>query len=187
MFKKLTALALCLTLLIGIFSLSAAADGYRDAAYVNGTPSVSVQTEDGATVAFMTANRLSYTACYGADDGSGVFSEEQAFDTALTDAFQNGSEGMTTSSSTGFPYQIFDVDVSGVSASDIVLSFDGSTVENERMALKAYNCTTGLWDTLGTAVGAGQISAEVSLADYAKDGKLRAMATVDYVGNGSNR
>lgn len=187
MFKKLTALALCLTLLTGIFSLSAAADGYRDAAAANGTPSVSVQTEDGATVAFMTANRLSYTACYGADDGSGVFSEEQAFDSALTDAFQNGSEGMTTSSSTGFPYQIFDVDVSGVNASDIILSFDGSTVDNERMALKAYNHTTGLWDTLGTAVGAGQISAAVSLADYAKDGKLRAMATVDYVGNGSNR
>ena len=41
MFKKLTALALCLTLLTGIFSLSAAADGYRDATSANGTPNTS--------------------------------------------------------------------------------------------------------------------------------------------------
>lgn len=40
--------------------------------------------------------------------------------------------------------------------------------------------------TLDVVIGSGILSATVEVADYAKDGKIRAVAVVDNVGNGSN-
>lgn len=128
----------------------------------------------------------SYTVSYGTTDGRDL-SDAVAVDGTAVTALQNGEKALTLSSSTGLPYQLFEVDTSAISGSTVTLSLTAETVENERLALKVYNVTTGAWDTVATAVTKGQLTAEVALSDYAKDDTLKAMVTVDFVANGSNR
>ncbi len=131
---------------------------------------------------------LPFTAAYGTTDGA-VLSELTAMDEAATTAIAKGTpDGITTDSATGIPCQVFTVDVSSCPKDEIVLSLRASTIENERLALKVLNPSTNAWDTIATAMTSTDgIGGKVNLATYAKDGKIQAMATPDYVANGSNR
>lgn len=132
------------------------------------------------------ADADSYTVRYGTTDGNG-YADGTAVDESAVVALQNGEKALTLTSSTGIPYQIFEVDTSAASGDSVTLSLTAETVENERLALKVYNATTDTWDTVDTAVTKGQLTATVDLATYAKDGKLKAMSTLDFVANGSDR
>ena len=129
---------------------------------------------------------LAFTAYYATTDGK-TLSELTAFDDSVNTALTAYSAGITTASTTGIPCQIFKVDTSSVTSDAVVLTLAASTVENERMALKAFNVTTDTWDTLDTAVTEGRLGAKIAVADYAdENGVISAMLTPDYVTNGSN-
>ena len=131
---------------------------------------------------------LTFTASYATTDGA-TLSSLTAYDAATNAALASGiADGVTLESSTGIPCQVFEVDVSGTTAAAVTLTANVATIENERVALKAYNPSTDTWDMLATAVtGSDALSASVELASYAKDGKVQAMVTPDYVANGTNR
>ncbi len=160
--KRLFAALLCMMMLLSAFAVSGAAEF------------VAVPSDE-----------LHCTVSYGTTDGK-TLSELTELDATQSSAYLE-DRGFTLNSSTGIPCQVFDVDVSGVTESSVMLTVGASTIENERVALKVLNAATGEWDTVATAVTAGTLSAEVTLADYAKEGKLQAMVTLDYVANGSNR
>lgn len=124
------------------------------------------------------ADPLSVTVSYGITDGANTIGEAVPVD---------ADGAVTIETAAGIPYQLFTIDVSGVSDKAVTVAADASTVENERLALKAYNVKNSTWDTLATAVTSGTVQANIELATYAKDGKVQMMLTPDYVGNGSNR
>ncbi len=131
---------------------------------------------------------LTFTASYATTDGA-TLSTLTAYDDATNAALAAGiADGITLESSTGIPCQVFNVDVSGTSATAITLTANAATIENERVALKAFNPSTQNWDTLVSAVtSSDMLSASVDLATYAKEGYVQAMVTPDYVANGTNR
>ena len=139
----------------------------------------------GAESAAATADGLFYTVSYGTTDGK-TMSELTALSADQAAVYSDG-RSFTLNSSTGLPCQIFEVDTSGVTTDSITLSVGAGTIEHERVALKAFNVTTNKWDTLTTVVSAGDLRALVPLNTYSADGKLKAMVTLDYVANGSNR
>ena len=131
------------------------------------------------------ANNLLYTVSYGTSDGK-TLSELTALNAEQAAAYADG-RSFTLNSSTGLPCQIFDIDTSGITTDSILLSVGASTIENERVALKVFNVTTNEWDTVVTTVTAGDLQAIVPLSEYSIDGTMKAMVTLDYVANGSNR
>ncbi len=160
--KRLFALTLCIALLLSTSTIGASAE------------SVTAK-----------ADSLFYTLSYGTTDGK-TLSDLTPLN-AEEIASYSDNRAFTLNSSTGLLCQLFDVDVAGVTAERITLNVGASTLENERVALKVFNVNTGKWDTVDTAVSAGTLQADVALADYAKDGKVQAMVTLDFVANGSNR
>ncbi len=130
-------------------------------------------------------DELFYTLSYGTSDGK-TLSELTALSTEQAAVYADG-RSFTLNSSTGLPCQVFEVDTSGVTADSITLTVGASTIENERIALKALNITTGNWDTIDTVVSVGDLTATVPLADYSAEGKMTVMVTLDFVANGSNR
>lgn len=163
---------------------------YSDMKAENGSLSLQVGGADDATVSFYEADALDYTASYGSVSSVDTMEEkpasEQTFPEWYAWQMANGGEEVETTSASGMPYHAFDIDVSGATGGQVSLSYEGSTVDGERLALKAYNYTENQWDTLDVVIGSGILSATVEVADYAKDGKIRAVAVVDNVGNGSN-
>ncbi len=160
--KRLFAIALCVVMLF-----SAAAIGVN-------AESVTAKT-DG----------LSYSVSYGTTDGK-TLTESTALN-AEQAAVYNDGRSFTLNSSTGLPYQMFEIDTSGVTTDSVVLTVGASTIENERVALKVFNTTSGNWDTVATTTAAGDLSATVPLVHYSLEGTMKAMVTLDYVANGSNR
>ncbi len=160
--KRLFAMVLCLAMLFSAFAVSVGADS-----------------------AAATADGLFYTVSYGTSDGK-TLSELSSLNTEQAAVYSDG-RSFTLNSSTGLPCQIFEVDTTGVTTDSVTLTVGASTVENERVALKAFNVTTNAWDTLTTVVSAGDLRALIPLDTYSADGKLKAMVTLDYVANGSNR
>lgn len=158
--KRLFALLLCLSMLLSV------------------SPTALAESEAAP------ADGLFYTLSYGTTDGK-TLSELTALSTEQAAVYAD-DRGFTLNSSTGIPCQVFDVDVSGVTDS-VVLTVGASTVENERVALKVFNTAANTWETVSTAVSAGTLNATVPLADHVADGKLKAMVTLDFVANGSNR
>ena len=156
--KRFFAMVLCIAMLMSAFAFG-----------------VGAQTADG----------LSYSISYGTTDGK-TLSDSTTLNAEQT-AVYSGDRSLTINSSTGIPYQMFEVDTSNAAADSITLSVGASTVENERVALKVFNVTTNVWDTVTTTVTAGDLRALVPLNTYSADGKLKAMVTLDYVANGSNR
>ncbi len=135
---------------------------------------MSAAAEDGLTVR------------YGTTDGSG-YGEGAAVSADMIADLQNGTKALALTSSTGIPYQLYEVDTAAVSGDTVTVSLTAETVENERLALKIYNVKTSAWDTVATAVTKGQITATVAKADYTANGVLKAIVTPDFVANGSNR
>ncbi|MBQ9413994.1 MAG: metallophosphoesterase [Clostridia bacterium] len=93
---------------------------------------------------------------------------------------------VTTSSVSGIPFQVFDIDLQGRTSGTVSVSYTGETRKGERVALKVYRPADASWDTLGTFTGSGSVSAQVEIAAYADHGVLHAAAMLDYVTNGSD-
>ncbi len=170
------------SLMLGACMLTNAVVLPASAAVIPAEPSDSVLREEIACDA-----PLPFTAYYTSTDGA-TLAELTAFDADVNKALASYNGGITTESTTGIPCQIFEVDTSGVTSDAVVLTLAASTVENERLALKAYNVKNASWDTLDTAITEGRLGAKIAIADYAdENGIIKAMATPDYVANGSNR
>ena len=162
---------------------------YSDMKTENGSLSLQVGAA-AATVSFYEADALDYTASYGSVASVDTMGEkpesEQAFPEWYAYQMANGGEAVETTSASGMPYHAFDIDVGDATGGQVSLSYEGSTIENERLALKAYNYSENAWVTLDVGTGSSVLSAVVDVAEYAKDGKIRAMAVVANVGNGSS-
>lgn len=152
---------------------------YRISTTEDGSFSLLVDSQRRCQVAFYEANPLEYTSYYGTFDGLKTQSK-QTFDILGTVL------GVTTKAASAMPYHAFDVDVSDVKKPNIKLSYQGETLEGERLALKAFNQKTSTWDTLATGRGKVNLLAEVDLDSYAKEGKIQVMAVTDYITNGSD-
>ncbi len=90
------------------------------------------------------------------------------------------------SSTSGIPYQVFDVALDGRTSGTVAVHYSGSTKKGEQIALRAYNVLTKTWDTLGTFKGTGSVSADVNIASYNDGGVIHVAAVLDYETNGSN-
>ncbi len=144
----------------------------------------------GATGAFaesatQATDSLFYTTMYGTSDGK-TLSELTALDDEQVASY-NDDRTFTLTSSAALPCQVFEVDTSGVTASDLDIAVGVATTANERAALKVYNTASSQWDTVATVVTEGQLTATVPLKDHTTDNRMQVMVTVDFVANGSNR
>ncbi len=152
---------------------------YRISTTEDGSFSLLADSQKRYQVVFYEANPLEYTSYYGTFDGLKTQSK-RTFDILGTVL------GVTTKAVSALPYHAFEVDVHGVKTPNIKLSYQGETLEGERLALKAFNQKTLTWDTLATGMGKVNLLAEVDLDSYAKEGRLRVMAVTDYITNGSD-
>lgn len=96
---------------------------------------------------------------------------------------------VTTASQTGMPYQAYDVNI-GTTTGKVVLSFTGHTQGSEKLALAVWNHTKGEWVKVASGHGSKgsdfTLTAKVDTAEFASQGKLRAMIVPDLVSNGSD-
>ncbi len=130
---------------------------------------------------------LPFTAGYGSTaNGSIDLLTVQTYDARNTHDLTYTGALTELSSASGIPYQTFDVDLEGKTSGQVAVHYSGSTKAGERIALKAYNTQTRVWDTVGTFVGTGEVSASLNIANYNDNGKLHVAAILDYVTNGSN-
>ncbi len=146
-----------------------------------------VPSVDGATASYYAVTPLEYTSGYGSTaNGNVAVDDATAFDAYTTYALQYYGQSIETSSTSGIPYQAFDVALNGKTDGEVVVRHTGSTFAGERIALKVYNPATNAWDTLGTYTGSDSISASVDVATYADNDQIHVMAILDYVTNGSD-
>ncbi len=130
---------------------------------------------------------LSFSAGYASTaNGEINLSAVELYDAADVYDLQYTTDYTELSSATGIPYQVFDVDLEGKTAGDVVIHYSGATKDGERVAVKAYNVVTKVWDTIGTFYGTGTVSASLGVASYNDGGKIHVAAMLDYVTNGSN-
>ncbi len=130
---------------------------------------------------------LSFSAGYAsAADGEIDLSAVQPYDALDTYDLQYTADYTELSSATGIPYQVFDVDLEGRTSGTVTIHYSGATKDGERVAVKAYNTQTAAWDTIGTFVGTGSVSASINVASYNDNGTVHVAAMLDYVTNGSN-
>ncbi len=134
-----------------------------------------------------TAASLDFTVSYGTTDGAVLSSLTPYDDDMIADLSKGITDGVAVDSTTGIPVQVFTVNTDGVVASEITLTANVATIENERIAMKVYNPSTDSWDLLATAMTRDTaLTAQADLATYAVDGAVKVMLTPDYVANGSN-
>ncbi len=130
---------------------------------------------------------LSFTAGYASTtDGELDLSDVQAYDAAEVHDLQYTSDYTELASASGIPYQVFDVDLAGKTSGDVVIHYSGATKDGERVAVRAYNVNIAAWDTLGTFIGTGEVSATIDAATYNDGGVAHIAAVLDYETNGSN-
>ncbi len=140
-----------------------------------------------ATQTTYAVEALSFTAGYASTtDGELDLSDVQAYDAAEIHNLQYTSDYTELASASGIPYQVFDVDLAGKTSGDVVIHYSGATKDGERVAVRAYNVTTAAWDTLGTFIGTGEVSATINAATYNDGGVAHVAAVLDYETNGSN-
>ncbi|MBQ3094049.1 MAG: hypothetical protein IJC52_02660, partial [Clostridia bacterium] len=140
-----------------------------------------------STVTMYTADALDFTARYGTtSDGTLDPSTAIAYDAASLYNMQYSKGAVSASSVAGLPYQTFDINLAGKTSGKVAVSYSGSTLEGERVAVKVYNPSTKAWDTVGGFMGTGSVSELVDIATYKTNGVIRVAAVLDYAMNGSN-
>ncbi len=146
-----------------------------------------VPSVDGASASYHAVTPLDYTMGYGTTANGNVALEDAlSYDALTTYNMQYLNVAVENRSTSGIPYQTFDVALNGKTDGEVVVRYSGSTLTGERIALKAYNPVTAAWDTLGTFTGIGSVSASVDVATYADNDTIHVMAILDYVTNGSD-
>ncbi len=146
-----------------------------------------VPSVDGATASYHAVTPLDYTMGYGTTANGNVALEDAlSYDALTAYNMQYLNVAVENRSTSGIPYQTFDVALNGKTDGEVVVRYSGSTLTGERIALKAYNPVTAAWDTLGTFTGIGSVSASVDVATYADNDAIHVMAILDYVTNGSD-
>ncbi len=146
-----------------------------------------IPSVDGATAVYHAISPLEYTMGYGTTANGDVALEDVlSYDALTTYKMQYMNEPIDVESTSGIPYQTFDVALNGKTDGEVVVRYSGSTYTGERIALKAYNPTTDAWDTLGTVMSSGSVSKSVDVATYADNDTIHVMAILDYVTNGSD-
>lgn len=148
--------------------------------------SLQVNGENVSEVTIYQAEPLAFTSYYGTVAEVTKLTSKQPFPDSYTYNIAKGLETVTTTAISGMPYHAFDVDITGANSKEVLLNYQGSTREGERLALKAYNPQSSTWDTLATGIGSVKLLASVQIADYASNGKIRVMVVPDYVDNGSD-
>ncbi len=146
-----------------------------------------VPSVDGATAAYHEVTPLDYTAGYGTTaDGIVSLEDILPYGENNTVLMQYYGSPLSNNSTSGIPYQTFDVTLNGKTDGEVAVRYTGSTLTGERIALKVYNPTAAQWDTLGTIMGSDSLSTSVDVATYADGDVIHVMAILDYAVNGSD-
>ena len=141
----------------------------------------------GATAQQHKVEPLGYTVGYGtASDGYIPLEGELLCGDYAEYGLKYLNLPVETSSASGIPYQTFDVDVNGKTEGEVIVRYTGSTVRGERIALRAYNVNSDVWDTVGTFYGSDSTSVALDVATYSDNGVIHVAAILDYVTNGSD-
>ena len=146
-----------------------------------------VPSVDGATASVYNVEALPFNVKYGTTSDGNVSLDDAKYVTDYEQyALKYWNESLETDSTSGVPYQIFDVDVSDKTEGTAAIRYSGSTYASERIAIRVFNPSTSAWDILGSFYGSGSASFDADIATYSDDGIIHVMATLDYVQNGSD-
>ena len=88
-----------------------------------------------------------------------------------------------------YPYQAFEVDVSGVEGSEVYVSVSAAANIGETLRLTVYNETNAEWEEVDRARmegGSLTLSAAVALADRVAEGKMKLRVSLLSVDNGAD-
>ena len=95
----------------------------------------------------------------------------------------------TVSNDTSVPYQAFEIDTAGANG-DVLISYKGSTVKNERLIMELFVPSEGRWETVAEGCDSGEDSVftvSASTQKYAdENGKIKARVSEYLYGNGSD-
>lgn len=97
--------------------------------------------------------------------------------------------GKITSRDERYPYLAYEVDVSGYTEEEVVISFTGAANIGESLILSAYSEKNSAWVELDRAKMTGGslvLSAVVNVADYAAEGKIKCRVALLSVDNGAD-
>ncbi len=158
-------------------------DSSLDAAYtVNGNT-----VSSASAVTYYTAEALEFAARYGTTpDGKLNLSSLYSYTAQETSDMRYGGSAVSATSASGLPYQVFDIKLGGKTSGNVAVSYSGSTLAGERMAVKVYRPAVGTWDTIGGFAGTGTVSELVDIATYNDGGVIHVAAVLDYANNGAD-
>ncbi len=143
--------------------------------------------DPNATASVHSIEALDYSMSYGSStDGQVSLDNALPYDASTVYGVKYANESVMLDSSTGIPYQIFDVELNGKTDGEIVIRHSGSTLVGETIAIRALDPATGNWDLLGTYTSSGSLSKSIPVETYNDNGVIHVMAMLDYETNGSN-
>ncbi len=144
-------------------------------------------SEDGAFAAYYEVEPLNYSVNYGSTSNGNISSADtQAYDPVAVYEMTYYNIALDTSSVSGLPYQIFNISLDGKTEGEVVFRYSGSTLNGERIAVKAYNPGTDTWDVINTFIGSDSVSSALDVATYAQNDAIQVAVMLDYVTNGSD-
>lgn len=94
---------------------------------------------------------------------------------------------LETTEEKDMPYHYFETEITD-KTKPILLEYDGTTLENEKLVFNIYNYKTREYEKVATRYGEGEFSLILNPSDYLdeKNSILTAYVTLDYVDNGSD-
>ena len=84
------------------------------------------------------------------------------------------------------PCDEFEIDVSNIKE-DVYISYDGETIEGERLLIEAFNNKTNSYEKVKIISSSNGINFKISPANYVINQKMKIRVSPLYFGNGSNR
>lgn len=125
-------------------------------------------------------NDLSIHTSYDSELSLKVFSAEEVNYTSLYPINQKQT------SSTSIPYDEFTVEVKDANK-DLYLSYQGETMNGERLLIEAFNPTKNAYETITMTNSNRMINFVIHPQNYVSNHSLKLRVTPLYVNNGSNR
>lgn len=152
----------------------------------NGSVTLAVNAPDGSRAdIYSVGNALGVTAYSNVAPLSALGEKSPQGEKPLASNVRN----LTESKDERYPYQAFEVDVSGVREESVNVSCAAAARTGETLLLTAYDNASDAWRELSRArmnADSVTLSAEVPLAGYAADGKIKLRVSLLSVDNGSD-
>lgn len=167
------------------FTVGGVSFGELTAAEASEGYELSVSGADGGIVELYSVGKTLPITAYSNIVGLSELSEKTPYG-EITSTI-NGSK--LVSRNEKYPYIAYEVDVSEYTKETVFLSFTGAANIGETLKLSAYSEAEGNWKELSRARMTGgslSLNAEVKVADYADDGKIKCRVSLLSVDNGSD-